>query len=204
MNSCSYLPFWLSKETRSVLALRPTAATPCRHGFLLYPGAGAVFGQRPLSWKVQDKSTWRDMMSTLIHKYIEVSWNGGTPKSSIQIGFSTINHSFWGTSIYGNPHMNVYHRDPYKKVRHDEQPKCTTHLDVYFPTPPHSIKLDLQLKGTSTSFALTGVIRNMRTFQVWSSADFANFSPAAVADSYKGKEQTTSASKDGKPNHDRT
>ena len=31
--------------------------------------------------------------------------NGGTPKSSIVIGFSIINHPFLGTPIYGNPHM---------------------------------------------------------------------------------------------------
>ena len=28
--------------------------------------------------------------------------NGGTPKSSIVTGLSTINHPFWGTPIYGN------------------------------------------------------------------------------------------------------
>ena len=27
------------------------------------------------------------------------------PKSSILIGFSIINHPFWGTHIFGNPHM---------------------------------------------------------------------------------------------------
>ena len=31
-----------------------------------------------------------------------VSENGGTPKSSISIGFSIINHPFWGTTIFGN------------------------------------------------------------------------------------------------------
>ena len=34
-----------------------------------------------------------------------VSKNRGTPKSSILIGFSIINHPFWGTSIFGNTHM---------------------------------------------------------------------------------------------------
>ena len=34
-----------------------------------------------------------------------VSENNGTPKSSILIGFSIINHPFWGTSIFGNPHI---------------------------------------------------------------------------------------------------
>ena len=36
-----------------------------------------------------------------------VSLNGGTPKSSILIGFSIIyiNYPFWGTTILGNPNM---------------------------------------------------------------------------------------------------
>ena len=35
--------------------------------------------------------------------YREVSLNRGTSESSILLGFSSINHIFWGTSIYGNP-----------------------------------------------------------------------------------------------------
>ena len=31
----------------------------------------------------------------------------GTPKSSILIGFSIINHPFWGTLIFGNTHMYI-------------------------------------------------------------------------------------------------
>ena len=34
-----------------------------------------------------------------------VSKNRGTPKSSILIGFSLINHPFWGTPIFGNTQM---------------------------------------------------------------------------------------------------
>ena len=34
-----------------------------------------------------------------------VSKNSGTPKSSILIGFSIINHPFWGTTILGNTHI---------------------------------------------------------------------------------------------------
>ena len=34
--------------------------------------------------------------------YMGVSWNGGTPKSSVLMGFSLINHPFWGSPIYGN------------------------------------------------------------------------------------------------------
>ena len=38
-------------------------------------------------------------------QYMGVSENGGTPKSSILIGFSIINHPFWGTPIFGNTHI---------------------------------------------------------------------------------------------------
>ena len=34
-----------------------------------------------------------------------VSENRGTPKSSILIGISIINHPFWGTTILGNTHI---------------------------------------------------------------------------------------------------
>ena len=41
-----------------------------------------------------------------IHMYnIGVSKNSGTPKSSILIGLSIINHPFWGTPIFGNTHI---------------------------------------------------------------------------------------------------
>ena len=36
---------------------------------------------------------------------VGVSKNNGTPKSSILIGFSIINHPFWGTPILGNTHL---------------------------------------------------------------------------------------------------
>ena len=42
--------------------------------------------------------------------YMGVSLNGGTPKSSILIGFSIINHPYWGTTILGKPHV-VYPSD---------------------------------------------------------------------------------------------
>ena len=37
-----------------------------------------------------------------------VSENSGTPKSSILIGFSIINHPFWGTSIFGNTQLIIF------------------------------------------------------------------------------------------------
>ena len=38
---------------------------------------------------------------------LDVSENSGTPKSSILIGFSIINHPFWGTPIFGNTQLDV-------------------------------------------------------------------------------------------------
>ena len=43
-----------------------------------------------------------------IYIYMGVSTNNGTPKSSILIGFSIINHPFWDTPIFGNIHIYVY------------------------------------------------------------------------------------------------
>ena len=40
--------------------------------------------------------------------YMGLSENGGTPKSSILIGASIINHPVWGTTILGNPHMKWF------------------------------------------------------------------------------------------------
>ena len=39
---------------------------------------------------------------------MDVSENSGTPKSSILIGLSIINHPFWGTAIFGNTHIYIY------------------------------------------------------------------------------------------------
>ena len=39
--------------------------------------------------------------------HMGVSENSGTPKSSILIGFSIINHPFWGSSIFGNTHIFI-------------------------------------------------------------------------------------------------
>ncbi len=40
--------------------------------------------------------------------YMGVSKNNGTPKSSILIRFSIINHPFWGTPIFGNIHIYLH------------------------------------------------------------------------------------------------
>ena len=47
------------------------------------------------------------VLLTCTPTYTDVSENNGTPKSSILIGFSIINHPFWGTPIFGNIHMTL-------------------------------------------------------------------------------------------------
>ena len=50
-----------------------------------------------LWWRSRRNSLW------LTGPYLDVSKNRGTPKSSILIGFSIINHPFWGTPIFETP-----------------------------------------------------------------------------------------------------
>ena len=38
---------------------------------------------------------------------MDVSENGGTPKSSILLGFSKKNHPLWGTPNFGNTHTHM-------------------------------------------------------------------------------------------------
>ena len=40
--------------------------------------------------------------------HLDASENSGTPKSSILIGFSIINHPFSGTPIFGNTHLDPW------------------------------------------------------------------------------------------------
>ena len=41
-------------------------------------------------------------------QHMDVSENRGTPKSSILIGVSIINHPFWGIPIFGNTHIDFH------------------------------------------------------------------------------------------------
>ena len=44
---------------------------------------------------------------------MDISENSGTPKSSILMGVSIINHPFWGTTIFGNIHMFIMFLHPF-------------------------------------------------------------------------------------------
>ena len=48
-----------------------------------------------------------DVFCQIFSKNMGVSKKSGTHKSSILIGFSVINHQFWGTIIFGNTHISV-------------------------------------------------------------------------------------------------
>ena len=53
-------------------------------------------------------SSWRiSSINSINSEDLDVSENSGTPKSSILIGFSIINHPFWGTSIFGNTQLQL-------------------------------------------------------------------------------------------------
>ena len=69
----------------------------------------AIMVNRPTSQSSQ-------LRSSHIYIYMDVSENRGfPPKSSILIGFSIINHIFWGTSIFGNTHMFIHEQTTQKK-----------------------------------------------------------------------------------------
>ena len=48
---------------------------------------------------------------------MDVSENNGTPKTSILIGFSKINHPFWGTPIFQKPPDIQWNRDSNQSVQ---------------------------------------------------------------------------------------
>ena len=61
-------------------------------------------------WRIFHRDIWHQTLRLKRgNLYMDVSENSGTPKSSILIGFSIINHPFWGTPIFGNTHMQHDH-----------------------------------------------------------------------------------------------
>ena len=55
--------------------------------------------------------------------YMGVSENSGTPKSSILIKFSIINHPFWGTPIFGNAHIGNLLKALSVRIGHRKYPR---------------------------------------------------------------------------------
>ena len=70
--------------------------------------AVAFQGEQPKCLPIWSQESDLVEEHTLWKINMDVSENSGTPKSSILIGiigFSIINHPFWGTPILGNPHI---------------------------------------------------------------------------------------------------
>ena len=59
-------------------------------------------------------------LNTFYLPYMEVSWKGGTPKSSILVPFSIVNHPFWGVPPFIEapvyPYLNII-QQPNDRVR---------------------------------------------------------------------------------------
>ena len=73
------------------------------------PGVGRRSGPASIASSLPERQgddmmgvRWRFGWST---GDMDVSLHGGTSKSSILIGFSLVNHPYWGTTILGNPHI---------------------------------------------------------------------------------------------------
>ena len=63
----------------------------------------------PVGWSRKAPKPWAaGSHPNVDHQHMVVSCNGGTPKSSIFMGFSPMTHPFWGTPIYGKPHVLKY------------------------------------------------------------------------------------------------
>ena len=103
---CFFRVFLGHLETTGNMTFDLTKNAPCFQGT-----AGAIPQSRPLPlWFLFVFYLCLPKWSTKWNlKYMAVSENRGTPKSSILIGCSIkiINHPFWGTTIFGNTHIRM-------------------------------------------------------------------------------------------------
>ena len=68
-----------------------------------------MVGTRPSVKVFKNGVSRADQTGCICHfSHMAVSENRGTPKSSILIGFSIVNHPFWGATIFGNPHIQLF------------------------------------------------------------------------------------------------
>jgi len=82
---------------------------------------------------------------------MDVSKNSGTTKSSSLIGFSIINHPFWGTPVFGNTQIAPYvdNRDllgtPWASLPRLSFPSLHHLENMWFHTPPKKINPQIWL-----------------------------------------------------------
>ena len=99
---------------------RSATAEAWIHLTLPWEGTGTWYGP-----SCYESVSWRGLINIIIIMlelrtmlgvlHVGVSKNNGTPKSSILIGFSIINHPFWGTPIVGNTHVDW--QDSFRNIR---------------------------------------------------------------------------------------
>ena len=73
--------------------------------------------------------------SSVCKAHMGVSKNYGTPKSSILIGFSIINHPFWGTPIFGK---HPYHFTLHAGISKPGKPKLSKFGQIHTGTQVNS------------------------------------------------------------------
>ena len=66
-----------------------------------------LLGEVDVIWMGSFSSPHWSWMKPTINQKMGLSENSGTPKSSISIWFSIINHPFWGIPIFGNTQMAI-------------------------------------------------------------------------------------------------
>ena len=91
----------LQKFLHRGLSMRDYAGPACDMTF----NGSWIVGAQLHGWLFWFGSQLLRRWPKLDKRYMGVSKNSGTPKSSILIGFSIINHPFWGTLIFGNTHI---------------------------------------------------------------------------------------------------
>ena len=98
-------PIWGGNSTTCYRSNPPNHLDPS--------GSSAVNRRGLIGWSTEHLKVWKMSCCEIgnltgMFTYMGVSKNSGTPKSSILIRISIINHPFWGTPIFGNTH--IYHK----------------------------------------------------------------------------------------------
>ena len=105
-------PLWILNDQHHGDPHKPTRLLSTFHvapGTRLHKNCyfGMVFVEIvPAAWLIPMYKKNTNIIHLKLVLYLGVSKNKGTPKSSILIGFSFINHPFWATPILGNTHLN--------------------------------------------------------------------------------------------------
>ena len=118
-------------------------------------------------------------------QYLGVSENSGTSKSSILIGFSIINHPFWGTPIFGNTHvLNSWTHEPKKK--NIAQKSCCIWKNLVHKNPSRSgpTKISRPTKNQGTKSSTPSCLQaksSLKNPSVWQRGPAAEQPPEPLA-----------------------